>query len=56
MIGKQLIEEQEVFGQVTEGDDECHAIVFWTKDGPNNNSPSAIKIVFYFFIFLRTQC
>ena len=73
MIGKQLIEEQEVFGQVTEADDyvlldqkshkicapeddECHVIVLWTKDGPNDNSPSAIKIVFYFFIFLRTQC
>ena len=66
MIGKQLIEKQEVFGQVTEADDyvlldqkshkicapednECYSIVLWTKYGPNDNSLSAIKIVFYFF-------
>lgn len=26
-------------------EDKCHPIIFWTKDGPNDESPSDSKIV-----------
>ena len=26
-------------------DTKCYAIILWTKDGPNDNSPSSEKIV-----------
>lgn len=69
MNGKQLIEQQELFSQLTNADDyvlldqkshricapqddECHAIIVWTKDGPNDNSPSAEKIVICLNLFL----
>ena len=67
MIEKQLIKEQEVFGQVTEADnyvlldqkaqricateDECHVIVFWTKDVPMTMAHQQLKLYFALFFF-----
>ena len=36
-------------------DNQCYAIIFWTKDGPRDNSPSSGKIVTWtLFSYKRT--